>query len=731
MFAGARPARAQEAAAIPAIVSSNLTAFEAPGAGSASYQGTAAYAINTAGQVTGVYWNGSEVPHGYVRSASGAITVFDAPGAGTQKEQGTVTIGIDTAGAVGGIYIDSNEVAHGFVRSASGVFTAINAPGAGNQQYFGTYPDVMDAAGDIAGAFTDNNNVVHGFVLPAGGAIKVFNAPGTLLGTTALAMNVSGTIVGAYADQNRVVHGFIRAAGGAITTFEAPGAATDSYSGTVPIAIDASGVVTGVYLDANSEVHGFVRAANGTFSTFEAPGAGSGKGLGTYPIAIDSTGGIAGAYTDAKSVVHGFLRTATGQISTFDAPGGGTFALALRVPGVRPGRPAGHFRKIRRALSGASVYGETAAFSIDAGGNVTGTFIDADAVVHGFVRASSNGWITTFSAPGAGKEKYQGTAGLAINTGRAIVGTYADTNFVEHGYVFEAAALVPTSLTLHASQADSVYREPVTFKATVASGKGTPANGEEVYFMAGKTLLGTGPLSAGTASFTTTTLPIEFSSIDAVYAGGLTFAGSVSSAVTEDVGKAKSFTALTASPNPSSFDQPVTFTAGVTGQFGGAATGKVTFAETFPPTTLVLGLGEAPLVNGTAKLTAPTSILGKGDLIATYSGDTHFDVSISPTVKQVVDSAASTTTLTSSLNPSSAGKSVTFTATVKGKFGGTPAGTVTFKDGTTALKTVSLSGAKAEFITSSLSAGTHHLTAVYAGDGQFGTSTGTLTQTVN
>jgi hypothetical protein len=74
---------------------------------------------------------------------------------------------------------------------------------------------------------------------------------------------------------------------------------------------------------------------------------------------------------------------------------------------------------------------------------------------------------------------------------------------------------------------------------------------------------------------------------------------------------------------------------------------------------------------------------------------------------------------------------VTFTATVTGS-GGTPTGTVTFKDGATTLGTVPLSGTSAAFTTSSLAAGSHSITATYSGDANFGASTSpTLTQVVN
>jgi hypothetical protein len=88
-----------------------------------------------------------------------------------------------------------------------------------------------------------------------------------------------------------------------------------------------------------------------------------------------------------------------------------------------------------------------------------------------------------------------------------------------------------------------------------------------------------------------------------------------------------------------------------------------------------------------------------------------------------------TTTLDSSLNPSSYGDSVTFTATVAPTGAG---GTVTFKDGATTLGTGTLSGGTASLFTSSLSAGSHSLTAEYAGDSSYSGSTSTaLNQTVN
>ena len=91
---------------------------------------------------------------------------------------------------------------------------------------------------------------------------------------------------------------------------------------------------------------------------------------------------------------------------------------------------------------------------------------------------------------------------------------------------------------------------------------------------------------------------------------------------------------------------------------------------------------------------------------------------------------ATTTSLASSLNPSTYGQLVKFTATVSG--GGTPTGTVTFNDGVTALGTVALSGGQAQISTAMLSAGPHSIAATYNGSPTYGTSTSaTLAQAVN
>ncbi len=97
--------------------------------------------------------------------------------------------------------------------------------------------------------------------------------------------------------------------------------------------------------------------------------------------------------------------------------------------------------------------------------------------------------------------------------------------------------------------------------------------------------------------------------------------------------------------------------------------------------------------------------------------------------------AASTTALASSINPSASGETVTLMAAVTGPAGNStvPTGTVNFLDGSTMIGSGALNGRGiATYPTSSLGVGSHSITAVYGGDGNFNGSTSNLvTQVVN
>ncbi len=177
-------------------------------------------------------------------------------------------------------------------------------------------------------------------------------------------------------------------------------------------------------------------------------------------------------------------------------------------------------------------------------------------------------------------------------------------------------------------------------------------------------------------------------------------------------------TTVATSPNPSIYGQNVTFTVTV------AASGS-----TLTPSGAVqfvidgVNFGDPVPVSpaGVVTINAPTLAVGAHSVSANYGGNGNVLVASSGGLPggQVVNSNT-TTSVTSSLQPSVYGQSVTFTATVAALVGNaTPTGTVQFViDGSNYGNPVSLSSSGVATIgDAALSTGTHTVVANYSGDG--------------
>jgi len=202
-----------------------IATFDAPGAGTGLKLGTQPISINSAGVITGNYEDASYVRHGFIRAANGTFTApIDAPGAGTSgggtkasNAVGTMPFSINTAGDITGVYFDGEGGAHGFVRTAEGVISTFDAPGVGTTgKLRGTLPVSINTAGDITGFYMDASEVLHGFVRSADGTITPFDAPGAgtagtslLPGSGGISINDLGVITGAYADASGAFHGYV------------------------------------------------------------------------------------------------------------------------------------------------------------------------------------------------------------------------------------------------------------------------------------------------------------------------------------------------------------------------------------------------------------------------------------------------------------------------------------------------------------------------------------------
>lgn len=280
----------------------------------------------------------------------------------------------------------------------------------------------------------------------------------------------------------------------------------------------------------------------------------------------------------------------------------------------------------------------------------------------------------------------------------------------------------PTTVTLSSSANPSAFGTAVIFSATVTTA-GTTETGT-VQFFDGTSQIGTGTLSAtGVATFTTSGLTLGQHSITAAYTGDVNNAASTSLVLTQTVKQATQLT-LGSSLSPAPAATSVTFTATLSGQ-AGQATGTVTFTADGN----FLGNGT---LNGSGAATVSTAALAPGThtISASYPGDANNSPS-QTTLQQVVTQLTTSTTIGTNNSSANAGATVMFTANVSNGGGPTLTGTVTFKDGTTAIGSGTVSGGVATFSTTALAPGTHLITAAYSGDtDDVGSTSTALTQTV-
>lgn len=317
------------------------------------------------------------------------------------------------------------------------------------------------------------------------------------------------------------------------------------------------------------------------------------------------------------------------------------------------------------------------------------------------------------------------TSALGINTTQ-IRATYAGDPHLPASTSAAVAQVVnkaPTATALISSLNPSVYGQSVTLTATVTARFGGTPNGS-VTFKDGTNALAT-VYCSGKSTFVTSKLMSGSHSISATYNGSSLYMSSTSTAITETVGLAATTTTLAANPTTSSYGQSVRFTATV--KSGTApASGTVTVKNG----TSIVGSG---VLNSSGVFIVSIANLPVGtiSLTAVYGGNANFKPSTSTASVLTVNLAKTTTVLQSSPNPSAQGTTVTFTATVKPAYSGTPSGTVTFKDGANILTSAIMSGGVAKCTTSALSAGSHTISASYGGDQHFTSSSGVVTQTVN
>lgn len=186
---------------------------------------------------------------------------------------------------------------------------------------------------------------------------------------------------------------------------------------------------------------------------------------------------------------------------------------------------------------------------------------------------------------------------------------------------------------------------------------------------------------------------------------GVVYSGDMNYSATTAMGCLTVVPALTVSPNPAVYGQPVTYTATV----DSLLTGAVTF---FDGTTSVDT--SAPISSGQVSFSPPLPLT-----VGTHTITASFVEQVSSPAQLQINKANTTTLLTFSQN----GTMVTFSATVTpaAPGAGTPSGSVQFFNGTSAMSgAVGLSGGSATFMASNFAG---NITAMYSSDNNFNGST--------
>ena len=237
-------------------------------------------------------------------------------------------------------------------------------------------------------------------------------------------------------------------------------------------------------------------------------------------------------------------------------------------------------------------------------------------------------------------------------------------------------------------------------------------------FLDGGVSIGTATISGTTATFTTSALAAGSHTITCSWPGNTNYNPATCSPITQVVNKATSTLSVATSGTPSTYGQPVTFTA----KISSGPTGLVTFLDGG------VSIGTATISGTTATFTTSALAAGSHTITASWVGNANYNAVTSSPITQVVNKATPTLSVATSGSPSTYGAPVTFTATISSG----PTGLLTFLDGGVSIGTGAIIGTTATFATSTLTAGFHTITASWAGNANYNAVTSSpITQVVN
>jgi hypothetical protein len=327
-----------------------------------------------------------------------------------------------------------------------------------------------------------------------------------------------------------------------------------------------------------------------------------------------------------------------------------------------------------------------------------------------------------------------GTATASLDTSSLVEGphfvtatysgdpTYATSTTTTQTTVDVAEA--PTTVTVADASSQSVVGQTVVFTASITSS--APDVTGTVQFADDGDPIGSGAVSAGQATFETSSLALGAHAITAVYEGDDNFVGgSATDTVTQTVGPAATVTEVTSAHDPGLVGQTIAYTATVAVRTPGSGTptGTASFSDGGNPIPGCQGLALSPAPPLVVTCPQVADTTADQDIAVAYSGDANFAASAGAMTEHV-SPVSTTTAVVASPAASTSGQSVTLTATVTPTSGAAnPDGSVSFiLDGRplgTSLVSTTNGVSSASMLLTTLPIGSDSVTASYGGSPAF------------
>jgi uncharacterized repeat protein (TIGR03803 family) len=518
----------------------------------------------------------------------------------------------------------------------------------------------------------------------------------------------------------------------------------------------------GLIMDASGNLYGttYVGGTSGPGTVFELVNS-----SGTYSEKVlysftgsggDGSQPVAGLIMDASGNLYG--TTLIGGTSEDCYGGCGTVFELVNSSGT-------YSEKVLHSFTYSDGEYPQAGLIMDASGNLYGTTEEG---------GTSGGNGTVFelvNSSGAYSEKvlysftdsswdgFYVTAGLIMDASGNLYGTTGEGDASGYGTVFEVTNA--TALSVSSNPSPSNYGQSVTFTATISDAfgnakkrskrtAGRPQVVTGTVTWSANTGCGTTSVTSGTATCTTSILPVGDDTVTANYSGNRNPAsGSISQTVNQ---AATTINVTSVSPSSEQYgqDAPVTITAVLSWTGNGTAptatnvtiggNGNGTYGATS------CGSPSGDTMTCTATYTPSTNdAVGTYTETSTFSGDSNYTGSNSTQSGNfsITQAGSGTITVGSSQNPSAHGQSLTFTATIPGQYGAirrngkvrsqVVTGTVQWSSNTGCGTTQVTSGTPgtATCTTNSLPIGSDTVSANYSGDGNHSPGSGSVSQTVN